>query len=360
MPVTISRFYKREKLELDCEIITPMFLGNASQEAELRAAPFKGLLRYWWRVAEGAQFADHTELLAAENKLFGSPDEEHGGRSLVTVEVNGDLQCFPIGGFPEGNIIRHDEVKNRHGNPMNIDRFLYLGYGPIARAGVLKNEGKGAFIPGQIFKLFVTSQENVLRSLHTTINCLQFFGAIGGRSRNGWGSFSVHTDKIPVSSDNQLFQQIAVDWQICFSCDFPHRLGLQGQQALLWRCQNRHNDWEGVMNELAEIYLKVRLAHSFQGGGPHTTPQARHALGYPSGNRHGVTSWDNGGRHGSALRLIVRKEADGHRGYILHLPHLFSKKMWPNGKQQQVEIWRKVHTDLDKLCRRVAIEEVRP
>jgi CRISPR type III-B/RAMP module RAMP protein Cmr1 len=104
MPVTISRFYKREKLELDCEIITPMFLGNASQEAELRAAPFKGLLRYWWRVAEGAQFADHTELLAAENKLFGSPDEEHGGRSLVTVEVNGDLQCFPIGGFPEGNI----------------------------------------------------------------------------------------------------------------------------------------------------------------------------------------------------------------------------------------------------------------
>jgi CRISPR-associated protein Cmr1 len=80
MPVTISRFYKREKLELDCEIITPMFLGNASQEAELRAAPFKGLLRYWWRVAEGAQFADHTELLAAENKLFGSPDEKCGGQ----------------------------------------------------------------------------------------------------------------------------------------------------------------------------------------------------------------------------------------------------------------------------------------
>ena len=45
MKVNITRYYKREQLKLDCEIITPMFLGNANQEAELRAAPFKGLLR---------------------------------------------------------------------------------------------------------------------------------------------------------------------------------------------------------------------------------------------------------------------------------------------------------------------------
>ena len=59
MGVNIARFYRRERLQFDCEIVTPMFLGNSRQEAELRAAPFKGLLRYWWRVANGYKYADH-------------------------------------------------------------------------------------------------------------------------------------------------------------------------------------------------------------------------------------------------------------------------------------------------------------
>lgn len=110
------------------------------------------------------------------------------------------------------------------------------------------------------------------------------------------------------------------------------------------------------MNELAEIYLQVRLEHQFQGGGPHSSPQDRHALGYPAGRNHGVKSWGNQGRHGSALRLIVRKEPEGHRGYILHLPHLFSKEMWPNGKDRQIQIWQQVHASLDKLCQRQEIK----
>lgn len=39
-PICISRYYRRERLDLECEIITPMFLGNACQEAELRAVGF--------------------------------------------------------------------------------------------------------------------------------------------------------------------------------------------------------------------------------------------------------------------------------------------------------------------------------
>jgi len=42
----LKKRFDREVLELECEIITPMFLGDARQKAVLRPGPFKGLIRY--------------------------------------------------------------------------------------------------------------------------------------------------------------------------------------------------------------------------------------------------------------------------------------------------------------------------
>lgn len=354
MAINIARFYKREQWKLECEIVTPMFLGNARQEAELRAAPFKGLLRYWWRVANGWRYSSPGDLLRAENDIFGSPDDT-GGKSRVAVEIGGDPQCFAAQQFPSGATIRHPNVQNRP-----IDRFLYLGYGPITGSHALKCEGKGAFRPAQKITVCLRGQTETLNSLRSTLHCWQQFGAIGGRSRNGWGCFSATCSELPQVGDATLFQQIGGAWESCFSRDYPHRLGVNGNRMLLWRGKNPHQDWKGVMNELAEIYLTLRLEHTFHGGGPHATPQDRHALGYPAGRNHSVLAWGNQGRHGSALRLIVRKETDGLRGYFLHLPHLFSTEMWPNGKDRQIAIWTKVHSTLDKLCHRAHLEEARP
>lgn len=136
------------------------------------------------------------------------------------------------------------------------------------------------------------------------------------------------------------------------------------------------------MRSLADIYISIRAGNDGKGIpkleiNKDSLPE-RHLLGYPVTN-HPVNpilkngqidkkhpeyewrkNWGNQGRHGSALRLIVRKEADGHRGYILHLPHLFSTEMWPNGKERQIEIWKKVHKSLDALCDRMTTEEARP
>ncbi len=355
MAININRFYGREQWQLDCEIITPMFLGNANQEAELRAAPFKGLLRYWWRVANGWKYATHKELLTAESEIFGSPDDT-GGKSQVTVAVKGNLNCYSVNGFPRGKTIKHPEVKNRANNPVNIDRFLYLGYGPIKRGAELKEEGKGAFYPGQYFTLLLSGSQQIMDTLRTTVQCIQQFGSIGSRSRNGWGCFSSCCNNISQSNGSELFHDIGTDWKDCFDHDYPHRLGWDVQKLLLWRCKNKFATWDSVLNDLAEIYLTVRLEHKFHGGGPHRAPQDRHTLGYPTGRNHYLKNFEIG-RHASALRLMVRKESDGYRGYILHLPHLFSKEMWPNGKDRQIEIWKRVHTSLDKLCQRVELQE---
>ncbi|WP_456386496.1 hypothetical protein [Desulfolithobacter sp.] len=34
MKINIARFYRQERLKLDCEVVTPLFLGGADQEAE--------------------------------------------------------------------------------------------------------------------------------------------------------------------------------------------------------------------------------------------------------------------------------------------------------------------------------------
>ena len=37
-----------------CKVITPLFMGGANQQAELRTQSINGLLRWWFRVAGGS------------------------------------------------------------------------------------------------------------------------------------------------------------------------------------------------------------------------------------------------------------------------------------------------------------------
>lgn len=373
MTINISRFYKRERWELDCEIITPMFLGNASQEAELRAAPFKGLLRYWWRVANGWRYPTPGELLQAESKIFGSPDEQSGGKSMVTVGVCASTKMAPMkDNFVSHGLVDHPECEksNRKTNPLN---FL-AGMGLIHyKNGMLHSY----FSPGEKFRLNVTCCHEAREAVQSALHLIGAFGAIGSRSRNGWGCFSLGIQK-------HLPSHFFYSADKAFERDYPHCLGKNDKGPLLWETKGApHASWSECMKLLADIYISIRAGNVTKGISrlevKSGSPPERHLLGYPVTNhflypikkeggqidkKHPEyewrKNWGNQGRHGSALRLIVRKEADGHRGYILHLPHLFSKDMWPEAdKDRQIKIWQKVHSSLDQLCQRVQLEEAR-
>ena len=51
--INVSRFTDTKILRFTVEFVTPCFLGGADGNAELRVAPFKNLLRRWWRIANG-------------------------------------------------------------------------------------------------------------------------------------------------------------------------------------------------------------------------------------------------------------------------------------------------------------------
>ena len=349
MSINISRFYRMEKLELDCEIITPMFLGNASKEAELRSSPFKGVIRYWWRVANGIEYKSYNDLLAAENRIFGSSDGSTGGKSRVKVDVlpGSSLRAVKTA-FQHVGKIKHPECNHP------VDPLGYLaGMGLIHyKKGILHSY----FAPGGHFTMILSAPADIMEELRSTLELLRMFGAAGSRCRNGWGSLMIHHESF-IELEN------VVEWKNAFEHDYPHCLGMDGTGALCWKTGDTFNSWELCMKELAKIYVAIRAGNNqlnIQGlDVVNGTRPERHLLGYPV-THHSlqINGWGNSGRHASALRLKARKEGNAFRGYILHLPHRFSDRMWPNEKERQIEIWTKVHQNLDKLCERAEYREV--
>ena len=342
MAINISRFHGRERIEFDCEILTPMFLGGADQNAELRAASIKGLLRYWWRVASGYRFHAALELYSAEAKLFGSPDDGSGKSKVMVEVVPGDDLTVSKVKFRTIEKIDHSEVDSGRVDPLG-----YLaGMGLIHfRNGILHSY----FQPGGHFRLIITARP---RDVEVLLFLFKAFAAAGGRSRNGWGSLAI-TEKNGFSKPSApALQPVIKPFDDVFNCDYPHCLGADTKGLLLWKTRGVTKSWEDCLRELADIYVKTRLSLNIKDRGK----QERHILGYPV-THHSVYGWN---RHASGLRLLVRKSETGlYSGYVLHLPHLFSKKMWGDldaGKQKN--IWRKVHTKLDGLMRRAAMEEL--
>ena len=71
------------KLTVTLEIVTPLFMAGAEPRGkpELRAASFRGALRFWWRAAVGGLIGDDPKRLReSEASLFGSPER---GSSVV-------------------------------------------------------------------------------------------------------------------------------------------------------------------------------------------------------------------------------------------------------------------------------------
>ncbi|MCK5679422.1 type III-B CRISPR module RAMP protein Cmr1 [bacterium] len=342
MAINISRFHGRERIELDCEILTPMFLGGADQNAELRAASFKGLLRYWWRVAAGYRFHAASDLYSAEAKLFGSPDDDSGKSQVIVEVVPGDNLTISKAGFKKLEEIPHSEVKGEKVNPLN-----YLaGMGLIHfRNGVLHSY----FQPGGHFRLIITSRPQAVEGV---LSLFKAFAAAGGRSRNGWGSLAITEKDGFLKPSATALQPVIKPFDDAFNFDYPHCLGEDTKGLLLWKTRAITKSWEDCLRELADIYVKTRLSLNIEGHGK----QDRHILGYPV-THHSVQGWN---RHASGLRLQVRKsETNLYSGYIIHLPHLFSKEMWRElDAGSQKNIWRKVHAQLDGLMRRAPMEEL--
>ena len=72
---------KRETIELELRLITPMFGGGyKAREVDdmqpIRPAAIRGHLRFWWRATAGARYARVEELHKAETELWGGASKK--------------------------------------------------------------------------------------------------------------------------------------------------------------------------------------------------------------------------------------------------------------------------------------------
>lgn len=354
---------------------TPAFLGDAFQNGRWRTPPFKAELRRWWRVAYAAERnfrVDVAEMRKEEGRLFGhawlendyvmrqtgdkaEPVKTSSRRSHVLLRLNP---------WNQGSLSQKDwplftaRSSGSYADEMGVSPDLYLGYGPLElpkedKAGRSSGSRSGPRNPTLKNKAAIAEGESAMMSLlypnahrlllERTLFLMHEFGALGGRCRNGWGSYEL------VPADGRGLQSSPPplrDWKECLHVDWPHAIGKDDIGALIWRTVKQAAKWEDVIAELA--YVRWALRKHIKKLGPRgVSPQFVHWLGYPVTGQ-GVKDWDNL-RLPNMLRFKVRRTADGtFEGLVFHIPHLPPPAFRPRPADLE-KTWRAVYRFLDDL-----------
>lgn len=356
---------------------TPAFLGNAEQQAQWRTPPFKALLRQWWRVVKAPEVGyDHHKLLQLENALFGSAADDSGdghgksGRSRVQLRLSA-WDTGAMNALPPMVTHQHSEVKNKQsGQLVPVGTAVYLGFGPVTTHSM-----RNAIAPGGSALTFkLRCPESEADTLRKTMQLIAWFGSIGSRARNGWGSLHIAGEGVlgfeglcdtklaeqaaPRSLQAALGDRIAAEW--------PHAFGLcADDRPAVWRVfserkQNAEGktafvgfkEWKQVLEKLAALKIGFRTQFKLNAGGPHQHVQDRHVLAYPVTN-HGLAGLNNA-RLASQMRFKVAKNKDGqYFGLITHLPCTMPQAFFDRSQvrppeiKHQIEVWQQVHDFLN-------------
>jgi len=242
----------------------------------------------------------------------------------------------------DGERVKHPEVKSP------VGALLYLGYGPLVFAqGQTSLKANAAIQAGEEAALSLAFPAGTEAArLDTALWLLHHYGTLGGRSRNGWGSFSLTPadDGTPALA-GPLDDSLIADWQGALKLDWPHAIGSDAVGPLIWQTEPLP-DWKAVMRRLAEIKIGLRTQFKFPDvRPPHPQPLPRHWLSYPI-TKHSTTAWGRDARLPNSLRFKVRADPDGKlRGVIVHVPCLPPPQFKPDRKAI-VPVWQQVHTFL--------------
>lgn len=336
---------------------TPAFLGNAEQQGQWRTPPIKALLRQWWRVAYAA---DHpkgvsvADMRRAEGRLFGvAADGKESNRSLVRLRLSrwdkGRLTSWS--GLDQDRVA-HPEVKNREGRVVPVGAHLYLGYGPLTfnQGTALKASAAIQAAEWADLSIAFPSGDESAR-LRRALWLMHHYGTLGGRSRNGWGSFSLSpAHEATPELSGALDKSLMLPWRDALTQDWAQAIGTDDDGPLIWRTEAL-DDWKKVMRRLAEIKIALRTRFKLPTERPDGQIHDRHWLSYPV-THHPVRQWGNNARLPNSLRFKVRAEPGGEmlRGVVFHAPCLPPAEFRPD-RTAIVRVWQQVHQHLDQVAR---------
>ena len=346
---------KMRTLHLELAFLNPAFVGNAEQSGQWRTPPIKAQLRQWWRVAYAADHGFNVNVAAMrreEGLLFGNAwlDGEFS-KSLVRIRLDkwslGQLRSWQ--GLEQGTVHHAEVERTNH----KVGPHAYLGYGPLDGRGSTRFAEKinAVIQAGEAATLSIAVPDEHAPILKRVLWLMNRYGTLGGRSRNGWGSYALS----PADEASKLAGTAPLrPWRDCLALDWPHAIGKDdNDKPLIWQTAP-HDDWKSLMKTLAILKIGLRTQFPFTTGRGASSPEERHWLSYPVTN-HSVQPWEcefvRGKRVSLNLRLPnqlrfkVRKNGPL-VGVIFHMPHLPPAAFNPNLSAIE-DVWRKVHQFLD-------------
>lgn len=328
--------------------LCPAFLGNAEQSGQWRTPPFKAMLRQWWRIAYAADnrfIVDVKRMREAEGRLFGAAaDAGASNKSQIRIRLD-RWDTGALKNWEPTEKVWHPEAGPKG---LNVGSDLYLGYGPLKfSGGKTELKANAAIQAGEIAALRIALAPDVgnreVVQIAKALALMSLYGTLGGRSRNGWGSFVLEpldgSPVLPLSLDGSMLRS----WREALKLHWPHAIGRDESGALIWQTE-RLPDWKAAMKRLAEIKIKLRTQFKFAPG--NARPQERHWLSYPV-TRHLV--WGGNRRLPNSLRFKLRpdsRDSSKLRGIIFHVPCSPPPEFRP--ERQAIEgVWKQVHEFLD-------------
>ena len=346
----VTRYGKKNmmlKREFEIRLDSPAFLGDAEQKGVWRTPPIKAMLREWWRVAAAPEHGYHHEQLRQiEGKLFGNAWLENDfSKSLVRMA----LEHWNTGKMTSlGNdiTVAHPEVKDRNtGKPRDVGSQLYLGYGPLIFQQGAKIKSGAALQLGETNTLSLAYPDDSAQKIEQTLQLIDWFGTLGGRSRNGWGSLGL-SGQSALTRQHATLTGVLRPLADCLKLDWPHAIGQDSQGPLIWESGAPFNDWQAAMKFLAQTKIGFRTHLGFTTGKGSSQVEGRHIVAYPVTN-HDVRGWGGQARLANQLRFKLFRDTAGQlRARIYHTPHKSPLASGMN-EAQECSVWQKIHRWLD-------------
>ncbi len=267
MPYTLSATY---------EIVTPMFIGDARQEAQtVQPASVKGALRFWWRALnwgriltekDGSEPEALKQLHWEEGKLFGRAAEEIKKKQ---VGGQGGFLLRLISNTPPATNL-NEEIKYQD----NTWQKYLLGLG-LFRGGY----NRKAITSGTFTVELFCRNKKIVEDIKPALLAWGLLGGLGSRNRKGLGSVAIRElDGQAIAQDYQSYcdEVKKLMQHVDIVDDYPPFTAFGNKTQIKVSEQAAHKPWE----QLGSVAETMQMFRSWGRNGKVNT-KPRHENSYP-------------------------------------------------------------------------------
>jgi len=289
----------------------------------IKIPPYPEQVLVAWAARRGFK-VDINVMRHEEGKLFGNAGPEKGSPCKSRVLLR--LEDWSDGKL--SNDKWREEVQSvaswqSPANPSSAGRAFYplhyVGYGLLKNARQMEETRSPAIGCGESKILRIAAPRSDIDYIRDAMRLVHLYGALGGRSRNGWGSVDLMDNSEANTPDLTLMKP----WKEAMNLDWPHAIGKDEDGPLIWETEGSQ-DWRKIMEEFGKLRKSIRKF-----------------IKAPRGST----------RLPNTIRFKVRKsDRNGHiKGVIFHMP---CKPPANINDQNQVSDWEKAHCELENSLSR--------